>query len=126
MCDDFSPFAKSVPTSLHWRESPVKLLFFKSRCLKNTKFILQETDRPRISHKQICKWRWPLYFCWYVLFTKWVCKLLYSRVEWKNFYCLNQSVLLSYLANFWPFWPFGLFKGQKAKKGQKIKFCQMT
>ena len=32
----------------------------------------------------------------------------------------------SYLTNSENFWPFGFFEGQKAKKGQKTKCCQMT
>ena len=31
---------------------PVKLLFFKSRCLKNTKFILYETETKQVYHIQ--------------------------------------------------------------------------
>ena len=50
----------------------------------------------------------------------------YIRVKFSNFYLLIGWKIKSYFANSENFWPFGLHKGHKAKKGQKMKFCQMN
>ena len=49
-----------------------------------------------------------------------------SRVKFSNFYLLIGWKIKSYFGNSENFWPYGLHKGHKAKKGQKMKFCQMN
>ena len=49
---------------VHWKESQKNFYFSKVGALKiQNLFCMRQRPSRYIIYKQICKWRWPLYFC---------------------------------------------------------------